>query len=141
MRHSCAIIFLILIGILINPVAGCAQVNRRLAVQYLKQGTDELDAGNLEAALAHFEHAIELDRNYGAAYFSRGLVRKRQRDYDGAISDFTRSIQLKPMPEAYLNRGATLKDKGDPDGAMLDYDKAIELKPDYADAFFNRGIA
>ncbi len=141
MSRSCAILLLVLIILPINPVAGRSQVNRRLAVDFLKLGTNELEAGNLETALAHFERAIELDGNYGAAYFSRGLVRKRQRDLDGAISDFTRSIQLKPIAEAYLNRGATLKDKGDPDGAMVDYNKAIELKPDYADAFFNRGIA
>jgi len=90
---------------------GHSQFNRRLAIDYLKRGTTELEAGNLEAALAHFDRAIELDRNYGAAYFSRGLVRKRQRDYDGAISDFISSIELKPMAEAYVNRGATLKER------------------------------
>ena len=141
MLRSCAIVLVVLISLLFHPVVGGAQVNRRLAMDYLKLGTSELDAGNLEAALAHFQRAIELDRNYGAAYFSRGLVRKRQREFDGAINDFTRSIQLKPIAEAYLNRGATLKDKGDNDGAMIDYNKAIELRPDYADAFFNRGIA
>jgi tetratricopeptide (TPR) repeat protein len=81
--------------------------NRRLAIDYVGRGTRELNAGNLEAALSLFNRAIELDANYGAAYFSRGLVRKRQADLDGAISDFTRSIELKPMAEAYLDRGAT----------------------------------
>src|SRR5678816_2277990 len=133
MLRRSAIVLLFLISSLIYPVEGRSQVNRRLAIDYLKLGTAELEAGNLETALAHFERAIELDRNYGAAYFSRGLVRKRQRDFDGAISDFTRSIELKPMAEAYLNRGATLRDKGESDGAIVDYNKAIELKPDYAD--------
>src|SRR5687768_18600990 len=133
MLRSCAIILVFVISLLVSPVVGRCQVNRRLAVDYLKLGTTELEAGNLETALAHFQRAIELDRNFGAAYFSRGLVRKRQRDYDGAISDFTRSLELKPMPEAYLNRGATLKDKGNSYAAIIDYDKAIEMEPDYAD--------
>jgi tetratricopeptide (TPR) repeat protein len=64
-------------------------------MEYLTRGTTEMDAGDLDAALAHFERAIELDPNYGASYFSRGLVRKRMRDFDGAISDFTRSIKAK----------------------------------------------
>ena len=94
--------------------------NRRLAMDYVNRGTKELDAGDLAAALSLFNRAIELDLNYGAAYFSRGLVRKRQADLEGAISDFTRSIDLKPMAEAYLDRGATRKDKGD---------RAIEIGP------------
>lgn len=112
MLRPCAILLFALITLLVYPNVSRGQVNRRLAIDYLKLGTAEFEAGNLETAPAHFQRALELDRNFGAAYFSRGLVRKRQRDFDGAISDFTRSIELKPMPEAYLNRGATLKDKG-----------------------------
>ena len=97
--------------LLLSAAVGRAQVNRRLAMDCLKIGTDELEAGDLDAALVQFQRAIELNPNYGAAYFSRGLVRKQQQDYDAAISDFTRSIALKPMAEAYLNRGATLRDR------------------------------
>src|SRR6185369_3740602 len=130
--------FVLLLAVLITT--GVNAQNRRLAIDYLNRGTKELDAGNLEAALSLFNRAIELDVNYGAAYFSRGLVRKRQADLDGAMSDFTRSIELKPMAEAYLDRGATRKEKGDRDGAIADYNKALELNPVYADAFYNRGI-
>jgi tetratricopeptide (TPR) repeat protein len=139
MPRNCAIL-LFLITLLVHAPLAEAQVNRRLAVDYLKLGTTQLEAGNLETALDHFQRAIELDRNFGAAYFSRGLVRKRQRDYDGAISDFTRSIELKPMPEAYLNRGATLKDKGNSDAAMIDYNKALEINSTDVDAHYERGI-
>jgi tetratricopeptide (TPR) repeat protein len=102
MLRRCAIVLLFLSGLLLNPTVGRSQINRLAAMDYLKFGTKELEAGNLDKALAHFERAIELDPNYGASYFSRGLVRKRQRDYDGAISDFTRSIELKPMAEPTL---------------------------------------
>src|SRR6185295_6097645 len=113
MRRLLAPLLLLAGFIIAMPVA--AQ-NRRLAMDDLSRGTKELEAGNLAAALSLFNRAIELDTNYGAAYFSRGLVRKTQSDLDGAISDFTRSIELKPMAEAYLDRGATKKDKGDRDG-------------------------
>src|SRR5437870_13570045 len=50
--------------------------------------------------------------------------------YEGAVSDFTRTIDLKPFAEAYLDRGAAFKAKGDREAAISDYTKAIELKPD-----------
>ena len=102
----------LLLCCLLNVSVGHSQANRRAAMDYVSRGTKELELGNLDTALAHFNRAIELDPNYAASYFSRGLVRKRQADYDGAIGDFTRSIELHPMAEAYLDRGATLKDKG-----------------------------
>src|SRR5689334_4765755 len=97
MVHKCQIMLLFLVMLLLILAVGRAQVKRRLAMDNLKLGTDELEAGDLDAALAHFQRAIELDPTYGAAYFSHGLVRKRQQDYDAANSDFTRSIALKPM--------------------------------------------
>src|SRR5580765_7256996 len=135
--HHFSRTWLLLPCLLLYVTAGHSQTNRRLAMDYLNRGTKELEAGNLNLALAHFNHAIELDHNFAAPYFSRGLVRKRQADYDGAISDFTRSIELSPMAEAYLDRGATRKDQGDRDGAMADYNKALEMNPEYMDAFYN----
>src|SRR6476620_8266479 len=131
---------LLLACLLVNVTASQSQTNRRLAMDYLHRGTKELEAGNLDRALTHFNHAIELDQNYAAPYFSRGLVRKRQADHAGAIIDFTRSIELSPMAEAYLDLGATRKDQGDRDGAIADYNKAIEINPGYGDAFYNRAI-
>jgi Tfp pilus assembly protein PilF len=69
MRRRCAILLLILITLLVYSPGGRGQVNRRLAIDYLKLGTTELEAGNLETALANFQRAIELDRNFGAAYW------------------------------------------------------------------------
>ena len=63
-------------------------------------------------------------------------------DYDRAIADFDRAIQLKPDDAvAYANRGWAYDDKGDYDRAIADFDRAIQLKPDYADAYAGRGWA
>jgi tetratricopeptide (TPR) repeat protein len=52
-------------------------------------------------------------------------------DWDGAIIQFNRAIELNPnFGEAYGNRGASKNVKGDADGALADLEKAIELKPD-----------
>src|SRR5262245_51729587 len=63
-------------------------------------------------------------------------------DYDRALADFDKAIQLKPdYADAYNNRGEAYLDKGDKERAFADFDKAIQLKPDYADAYNNRGKA
>ncbi len=63
-----------------------------------------------------------------------------QRDYDGAIEDCNKAIQLDPMyAKAYNVRGNAEKEKGNHDGALADYNKAIELDPKYAAPYYNRG--
>jgi tetratricopeptide (TPR) repeat protein len=88
-----------------------------------------MDANDLDGAIADFTRAIELDRNYAASYFSRGLAR-RARFSTWTVQSATsqKSIQLNPIAEAYLDRGAVLKDKGDRDGAIADYTKAIRIE-------------
>jgi tetratricopeptide (TPR) repeat protein len=119
MLRSCAIVLLFLISLLVHPAVGRSQVNRRLAIDYVKLGTNELEAGNLETALAHFEHAIELDRNYGAAYSAE--VRQQSKTYFAKVgrSDHENAptgtaeaatviqattISMSPNLNSYLNR-------------------------------------
>ncbi len=63
-------------------------------------------------------------------------------DYDGAIADYNRAIELNPKyASAYNNRGNAKSNKRDYDGAIADYNRAIELDPKYAFAYSNRGSA
>ena len=60
-------------------------------------------------------------------------------NYDRAISDYNKAIELDPGDaNAYNDRGLTWADKGNYDWAILDYNKAIELDPGFADAYNNR---
>lgn len=73
-------------------------------------------------------------------YFNGGVGRQAKGDWDGAIADFTKAIQLKPNDaSAYNNRGRARNATGDVEGAGADYAKAIELNPKYAWAWHNRG--
>ena len=63
-------------------------------------------------------------------------------DYDLAIQDFNKAIELKPDDVMiYNNRGMTYGDKGDYDLAIQDFDKVIELNPEHDIAYCNRGEA
>ena len=75
-------------------------------------------------------------------YFAQGNTKVALGQYLAAISDYDKSIQLKPdLAEAYYNRGLAKYYLGQYLAAISDYDKAIQLKPDFAGTYINRGIA
>ncbi len=78
-------------------------------------------------------------------YSERGTLKDEKGDFDGAIADYTRAIELDPkFSQAYYNRGLAKKHKGDMDGAIADYDRVIEMNPDnpkFARAYCDRGVA
>ncbi len=75
-------------------------------------------------------------------YFYRGLSKYELGDYNGAIQDYNKAIQLAPdNTSAYINRGNSKSNLGDENGAIQDYNKAIQLAPDDALAYYNRGIS
>jgi len=77
-----------------------------------------------------------------ADYYNRGNLRAQQSDYDGAISDYTRAIEIDPRNvDAYTNRGNSRATKHDLDGAISDYTNAIEINSRFAPAYYNRGLA
>jgi tetratricopeptide (TPR) repeat protein len=75
-------------------------------------------------------------------YINRGYLKVGGSDYQGAIEDFTKVIELKPTYAiAYNNRGTTYSAIGNLEWAIKDFDKAIELSPNYVVAYNNRGSA
>ena len=75
-------------------------------------------------------------------YNNRGINYGEKGEYDLAIKDFTKAIELKPdYAIAYNNRGAVYRSKGEHDLAIEDCNKAIQLKSDYAEPYSNRGSA
>ena len=64
------------------------------------------------------------------AYNNRGSAKFNLKDYQGAIEDYDKAIELDPnYAKAYNNRGAAKGNLGDNQGAIKDYDKAIEIDP------------
>ena len=74
-------------------------------------------------------------------YFDRGLEKGIKGDHYGAISDYTKVIEINSQYEnAYYNRGLSKSKIKDYYGAISDYTKVIELNPNEKSAFKNRGI-
>lgn len=65
-------------------------------------------------------------------YFRDGYLAATAREWDAAISLYTRAAEQDPSnPEIYLQRAAAHQMAGDIDSAIGDYEKALQLKPDY----------
>jgi tetratricopeptide (TPR) repeat protein len=73
------------------------------------------------------------------AYNNRGNAYTSEGQYDLAMDDYNKSINLDPTYARPLNnRGVVHKRKGELDLAMKDFDSAINLDPTYVDPFINR---
>ncbi len=73
------------------------------------------------------------------AYVHRGDAKYVKGDFEGAIADADRAIELNPaVAEAYAVRGDAKRAKGDNEEAIADYDRAIELAPADAQAYARR---
>jgi len=61
-------------------------------------------------------------------YNNRGIANGEKGQYDQAISDFDKAIEINPSySKAYNNRGIIYRLKGQYDLAILDFKKAIEI--------------
>ena len=111
----------------------------------LAQGINsELLNNHADILIASFTSILKHNSRDADAYYNRALVHqsKPKPDYDQAILDYTRTIELKPdSVEAYYNRGLSFVEKRNPDydQALSDFDRAIKLSPKLAGAYNNRG--
>jgi tetratricopeptide (TPR) repeat protein len=77
-----------------------------------------------------------------AFYQKRGDAGLAAADYDAAIADYSKAIEMNPAwIGSYLGRAEARSQKRAWADAILDYDKVIELKPDNAVAYFKRAEA
>ena len=75
-------------------------------------------------------------------YNTKGMKKHYENDHYGAISNYTKAIQMSPnVGEYYYNRGLSKNQIKDYEGAISDFTKAIELKPQFADAYRDRGLS
>ncbi len=74
-------------------------------------------------------------------YFDQGLEKYEAGNYQGAIDDYTKAIEINPQNAiAYNNRGIARFKLGDYQGSSADYTKAIENDTSQSAAYLNRGL-
>ena len=83
--------------------------------------------------------SIASENNTSIVLFEQGNHYYEKGEYDKAIADYSRSIELDPNSAgAYLDRGIVYEYTKEYDKAIGDYTKAIGLEPNYSSAFYKR---
>ncbi|MEW6302891.1 MAG: tetratricopeptide repeat protein [Verrucomicrobiota bacterium] len=76
------------------------------------------------------------------AYIDSGDKKREQQDWDGAIADYTRAIELDPKKAtAYVSRASAKEAKGDFTGAVADWSQVIQLQPNSSYWYLVRSTA
>lgn len=112
---------------------------------YLGRGGAYLHLGRIEQAKNDFNAAVALETNMvprSAMYMNRGYYYMQTTNYDKAVEDYSKSIQLNPSYQtAYAHRAWVFILQQRYDLAIMDCNMAIMLKPDDFDTLYYKGEA
>ena len=148
MRTLCFDFFLawVITTLVLHGYASNAAVKQKIAEDLLRKGYDCIQKGDYGCAIADFTKAIEIKPKFAEAYIGRGAAWHSKgdndgyvalergeilfdlSDYDCAIADFTKAIELNPkIAQAYDFRGDAWAQKGDIGQACTDWRRACEI--------------
>lgn len=95
---------------------------------------------NFNDAIAILNIATTSNPRGPMAFRNRGLIYAYKKQYDKAIADYSKAIDLLPFySELYDERGGSYAENGDYDLAIADFNKAVELNVQNVRAYFFRG--
>jgi tetratricopeptide (TPR) repeat protein len=109
---------------------------------YMGEGAAFFSSGQLVRAIDSFSCVIEqINGDYIDAYTSRAIVYTARRDYEEAIEDYTRAIELDAnLLAAHNNRGIVYVAIVEYENALADFNKVLDLDSSNVLALNNRGI-
>ncbi|TVP56676.1 MAG: tetratricopeptide repeat protein [Nodularia sp. (in: Bacteria)] len=112
-----------------------------LNIFYLKLADECFAKGEYEAAINHYNQALQL-KDDADIYYKLGLSSYKLGDYEAAITNFSQTIQLTFNDgKAYNKRGLARYQLGNYQEAIEDYTQAIRINPHIAVAYKNRAEA
>jgi tetratricopeptide (TPR) repeat protein len=113
--------------------------NKKLAEDWYNKAMAETDNNKI---IEYCTEAIKFNAQYAGAYNLRGVAKLNQSDYNDAILDFNKCIQLEPANKyAYCNRGISKHSLSKYDDAILDFNKSLEIDRKYAKAYSMLGAS
>ncbi|MBE7702869.1 MAG: tetratricopeptide repeat protein [Cyanobacteria bacterium SIG28] len=114
---------------------------------YLDQAIFDIQDGHYQLAIEKLDESLNIKNDWEIPYFYRAVANQALENFDDAILDYTKALQLnEKMTDAYYNRAKILlsrKDIENPDfnRAIADLEKALELDPNFVEALYAMGAA
>jgi tetratricopeptide (TPR) repeat protein len=127
-----------------NSVLAVSALVVAMSASAVADDKDKQDCANkdpdraIRGCTAIIEHGNETPNIFATAFANRGVAYARKKDYDRAIADYTRAIEIDPRDaKTYNNRGLAYSIKGDYQRAISDLTAAVELHPKKAEPAAN----
>ena len=99
---------------------------------YVDRGNFLLDEGQIDAALANFDHALSIDARQWQALIGRSRAWVRKGEFQKAVDDSSAAVAINPQDDAYAARGDAYRKQGEFAKAIADYDLAQRFDADVA---------
>jgi len=107
---------------------------------FLRDGNGEIIQRHYVEAIKKLNIAIAAKKNGFEAYFFRGIAKFSLGDYQGAVNDFSKTLEIHNLyTRAYFYRGICRDRLYDYVHALNDYNKALEIDPFNPEVFMARG--
>jgi tetratricopeptide (TPR) repeat protein len=105
------------------------------AKYHFQQGLTFATMGRIDEGIREFSEAIDLDRNYAAAYGNRGVAYMIQKKYNKALGDLNEAVRIDPKDRnAFYNLAALRTLRQEFDLALDALDQALTRGFDNYDA-------
>jgi len=108
---------------------------------YLERGNANRMMGEMDAALADFQAAADLNPVLPEAQSGEALIYIERHDIPHALEHLNKSISLHPTVDAFFQRGQILESQGEHAKAIADYDRAIAEERDSPYIYRARALA
>lgn len=110
------------------------------AADYNARALEKIKKGDIEGGIEDFSKALEIE-SAPLIYFNRGFGRSLLGNYEEAIKDYDKTVELGyNLAQTYYERGQCYDQMNELDKAMADYTKAIQEDKEYLDAYNSRAI-
>lgn len=128
----------------INNLPGQRSIAAQQIGNYILASSLQIRQGNYQKGLKILNEGIRRYPKNALMYLNRGAAKSSLRDYQGAKSDYSRSIQLQPTSLAYSNRARVYTALKQQQQALEDFTAAITLNQGWGGsnigaAFYSRG--
>jgi tetratricopeptide (TPR) repeat protein len=111
------------------------------AVAYYQRGVAHQNLNQTAAAFQDFQLAVRTDPKLAAAHVALGALYFDRGDFQRAVEEATRAIDLSPTVDSYNQRGQAYEALGEHKKAIADYNAALAQFPDSPYIYRARALA